>query len=190
VPGRFIDFTRLGMTADRIIVQYNDSGSEIVSFLKSDLYAGNGTYTLTHAPMRDLHPVTFIDGSSSDAYLLNSDSSGALDVYRLDGSTVTQTAHYPTEPWNVPQVNFLAPQLDSTKSMDSGDTSVQAAIARNGVVWAVNMIVPNDGGPLRTSIRCARRSAGGGSCSAASPRRRARSTIRPARRSTASPASR
>lgn len=152
----FIDFTRMGMTSDRFVVALNANvGTLIVTFMKSDLYNGAKTFSLAGAGVRDLHPVTFTDGSSSAAYFLHSEATdGSVDVYRLDGNTLTMAGHYTTTPWEIASADArIAPQLGSTETMGVGDTTIQAAVGRGGVLWAVHTIVTSSGGTQHSAIR-------------------------------------
>jgi hypothetical protein len=93
----------------------------------------------------------FIDGA--DAYFLHNSTSaneGIVDLYRLAGNALKQVGHFTTAPWQSPPDSHLAPQLETTRKMDVGDTSFQAAMARGGFVWGVHTIVTNS---QRSAIR-------------------------------------
>ncbi|HJW93970.1 MAG TPA: hypothetical protein VJ901_10145 [Thermoanaerobaculia bacterium] len=134
----FIDFPRMALTTDRVIVTVNSSGgSEILTF---------PAHTQTTTSMHDLQPVT---SDGPDALFLHNDKSGTVDLYRLDGSTLKPVGHFTTEPWQSPANTAIAPQLDSASRMDVGDTTFQSAVARNGFVWAVHTIVTNNRSAIR-----------------------------------------
>jgi hypothetical protein len=146
------DFTRFGMTSDRFVVTANDDfGSDIWILTKAQLYT-----TITSVDHRavqpyDLHPVTFVDNSSAIPLLVSNEFSSHVVLYRLDTS-LTQVASLDAPGWSSPDPPEIAPQLGSARLMDVGETSLQTAVARNGSIWTVHMIIPPDP-PRRSSIR-------------------------------------
>lgn len=143
----FIDFPRLAMTTDRFVITVKPAnGSEILTFLKSDLYAGSDRHTQITTSVRDLQPVT---SDVPDPYFLQNNKRGTVDLYRLDGNTLTTVGHFTTQPWQTPPDTLIAPQIESANKMDVGDTTFQSAVARNGFVWAVHSIVTNGRSTIR-----------------------------------------
>jgi hypothetical protein len=144
------DFTRLGMSADRILITANVRADTYVwTAMKSQLYAGTADVAKRQvAGLTDLQPVT--DDTSQTAFLIGNGDSN-LELYRL-GFTAETLGVFRRDGWSSPGDPEIAPQLGSGIPMDVGDTVVQAAVGRGGIAWAVHPIVLYDPAP-RSAIR-------------------------------------
>jgi hypothetical protein len=150
------DFTCLGMSADRFIISANSShvGSLFWQMTKAEAYTTLQNVQTAFHLNTDFMPVTITDDSTATAYLVtNDESSGSADLWRLD-SGATKPAlvgHYFASPWNRLFNTRIAPQLFGA-NVDIGETTMQSAVGRNGVIWAVHSILSTTS-PLHSSIR-------------------------------------
>jgi hypothetical protein len=149
---RVADFTRLGMTADKFIITTNSSfgGSEFWSMTKADAYTTLKTVKHTFSIHPDFQPVTFVDNSTTTAFMVTNGGAGFADLWRLD-DTPTFLAQFTTAPWDEPFNTEIAPTGIGGK-MDMGETTMQAAVGRNGVIFAVHAIVSTTA-PVHSGIR-------------------------------------
>ena len=138
---RVADFTRLGMTADRFIITANasDGGSEFWSMTKAEAYTTLKTAKHTFSIHTDFQPVTFVDNSTTTAFMLTNGGAGYADLWRLD-DTPTFIASFFTNPWDEPFNTEIAP-TGAGGRMDMGETTMQAAVGRAGMIWAVHAYV-------------------------------------------------
>jgi putative Ig domain-containing protein len=167
------DYPTLGFNKNWIVVQANlfsvSSGnfvnSEIWAFDKANLYAGGtGKYTVLkpQSGFTQLPALTY-DPNVSTMYLLESASGGSAKM-RIDTITgpvgaevLTTGVAYPigAAAWQSfsPTLNF-APQLGSTKLIDTDDDRVQSCVYRNGSLWASHTVyLPATGTPTRTAAQ-------------------------------------
>ncbi|HJW93969.1 MAG TPA: hypothetical protein VJ901_10140 [Thermoanaerobaculia bacterium] len=149
------DFTRLGMSADRFVVTANSSalGSYLWSIRKTDAYSTIQSVQLVRNTNYDFMPVTIADNSTTSAYLLTNDTFGSATLWRLDegASKPSVVNHYSSPPWTDLFNSEIGPQ-PSNQRMDVGDTTMQGAVGRAGVVWGVHMIESTTS-PVHSSIR-------------------------------------
>jgi len=156
VGSNVADFTCLGMSSDRFIITANGSqlGSLFWQMTKAEVYTTlKNVQTAFHLDS-DFMPVTITDDSTTTAYLVTNDErAGSADLWRLDpGATKPAlVAHYYTTPWNRQFNTRIAPQLFGA-NVDIGETTMQAAVGRDGVIWAVHSIQSTTS-PLHGGIR-------------------------------------
>jgi len=150
------DFTCLGMSSDRFIIAANSSftGSLFWQMTKAEVYSTLKNVQTGFHLFSDFMPVTIVDNSTATAYLVtNDEGSGSADLWRLDSGANKPAliTHYYTAPWNRLFNTKIAPQLFGP-NVDAGETTMQAAAGRNGVIWAVHAILSATT-PIRSSIR-------------------------------------
>jgi hypothetical protein len=146
------DFTRLGMSADRFIITANSSsiGSFIWSIQKSEAYSIVQNVLLTRNTNYDFMPATLLDNSTATAYLLTNDTFGSATLWRFE-TQLAVVNHYSCPAWVELVDTEIGPQ-PSNERMDVGDTTMQAAVERAGVVWSVHMFESTTT-PVHSSIR-------------------------------------
>jgi len=149
------DFTRLGMSADRFIVSATSlrAGSLFWLIRKADAYSTLHSVATGNDVNDDFEPVTIADDSTTDAYLLTNDTSGLVSLWRFDSGAAHPTfiQYYSSAPWQSLENTEIGPQPASGK-MDVGETYMQAAVGRAGVVWGVHMFESTTS-PVHSSIR-------------------------------------
>jgi hypothetical protein len=145
-----VDFSRLALTRDTIVaVTYEDGtgGGYPLSIRKSDLYALPATLTLKqYLAGADAIPVSGED--SEFEYILNEGPNNGLIIRRLDQLSLPAKSVAGAFPWN--QAETPAPQLGSSRRLDTGFLDIEVAVIRAGIVYAVNATAMSS--PTRTSI--------------------------------------
>jgi hypothetical protein len=146
------DFTRLGMSADRFVITANSSsiGSFIWSIRKSEAYSIVQNVQLTRNTNYDFMPATLLDNSTTTAYMLTNDTFGSATLWRFD-TQLAVVNHYSCPAWVELFDTEIGPQ-PSNERMDVGDTTMQGAVERAGVVWGVHMFESTTS-PVHSSIR-------------------------------------
>jgi len=149
------DFTRLGMSADRFIITANGAtaGTLFWSVTKTDAYSTLTNVQTATSFDTDFMPVTIVDNSTTTAYLVTNNSSGSAALWRLDSGANKPSfiATYSTAPWAELFNTEIGPEAGGQR-MDVGDTTMQAAVGRGGVIWAAHSIVSTTA-PVHTGIR-------------------------------------
>lgn len=168
------DFPTLGFNRSWIVVGVNVftiQGSfyefqNLYAFDKANLYAGgSGLYTLLQDDTGgfSMNPAQTYDPNLAALYLLESWSSanGLLRMSTITGpvgsEVLTTAVALPAGPqaWQAvePTVNF-APQLGSTRNIDTDDDRLDWTVYRNGSLWTAQTIfLPATGTPNRSSIQ-------------------------------------
>jgi hypothetical protein len=171
---RWGDFPTLGFNKNWIVVGINmftiqgtffDSANLYV-FDKANLYAGgSGLFTLLQDDTGgfSMNPALTYDPNLATLYLLESWSSanGLLRMSTITGAVgsevLTTGVALPAapQPWQAvePTINF-APQLGSTKDIDTDDDRLDWTVYRNGSLWTAQTIfLPATGTPNRCSVQ-------------------------------------
>lgn len=138
----FLDFLRLALTRDAVVVVTRVDGGDsatLVSIDKSHLYAGPPELaaTLVEKLPVDAFPVHAPD--ASDVYLLSTSADGIL-VNRLDRIEQAWVQYWTSEK-SVDELAPKAPQKDTARELDTGYDDVYAATLRNGVIYATRVVV-------------------------------------------------
>lgn len=166
------DRPRVGFNKHWVVVQTNMfalsdntfKSIKIYVIPKLQLYAGLAPTASTFFQAdigSDLAPALTYDKSIDALYLLQvwSASSGMLRLYSITGPIGSETfspVGYPTSAtvWDFepPAPNF-APQLGSAKKINTGASTIDGIVYRNGSIWAAHTVfLPADGTPTRSSI--------------------------------------
>jgi hypothetical protein len=168
------DFPTLGFNRNWIAVGANEftiSGtffqhSAIWAFDKANLYAGgSGLFTqlVDFTGGFAMNPALTYDPNLATLYLLESWSAanGMLRISSITGAVgseiLTSGVALPTapQPWQAvePAINF-APQLGSTRHIDTADDRLDWTVYRNGSLWTAQTIfLPSTGTPNRCSVQ-------------------------------------
>jgi hypothetical protein len=179
---RWADFPSIGFNKHWVVVHANmfgltASGSrdgKLFIFKKADLYAGAPSPTLTvinkNADAQganggfSMTPATTFDRNLDAMYLVQAAFTGGLRISRLDPIDANAT---PQLSFDISRVSAgftwssnggaeegFAPQKDSAKLIDTGDTRMQSVVVRNGSIWGAHTIfLPAGGSPTRASVQ-------------------------------------
>ena len=168
------DFPTLGFNKNWIVVGINIftiqgtfyEYANLYVFDKANLYAGGaGLFTLLQDDTGgfSMNPALTYDPNLATLYVLESWSSanGLLRMSTITGAVgsevLTTGVALPAapQPWQAvePTVNF-APQLGSTKKIDTDDDRLDWTVYRNGSLWTAQTIfLPASGTPNRCSVQ-------------------------------------
>jgi hypothetical protein len=171
---RWGDFPTLGFNKNWIVVGINIFTIEgtfyefanLYVFDKADLYAGGaGLFTLLQDDTGgfSMNPALTYDPNIATLYVLESWSSanGLLRMSTITGAVgsevLTAGVALPAtpQPWQAvePAINF-APQLGSSRDIDTDDDRLDWTLYRNGSLWtAQTVFLPASGTPNRSSIQ-------------------------------------
>ncbi|HEX7680408.1 MAG TPA: hypothetical protein VF713_19915 [Thermoanaerobaculia bacterium] len=151
----FLDFTRLALARDAIVITANLCGrqscsqqADIFVIQKKDAY--NAAQPVPFARFHfegpfDLIPVT-VHGDDPTVRILAEDAVN-VDVYAIQNGGLVGVASFPFSAilgfdWGIFQTQ-IAPQMGSTSTIDIGWPMVQYAVERNGLIWIVESIIHN-----------------------------------------------
>jgi hypothetical protein len=168
------DFPTLGFNKNWIVVGANIftiqgtffEWANLYVFDKANLYAGGSAlFTLLQDDTGGfaMNPAVTYDPNLATLYLLESWSSanGRLRISTITGAVgsevLTSGVALPTapQPWQAvePAINF-APQLGSTRHIDTDDDRLDWTVYRNGSLWTAQTIfLPATGTPNRCSVQ-------------------------------------
>jgi hypothetical protein len=171
---RWGDFPTVGFNKNWIVVGINlftivgnfYEFANLYVFDKANLYAGgSGLFTLLQDDTGGfaMNPALTYDPNLATLYLLESWSSanGLLRMSTITGAVgsevLTTAVALPaaSQPWQAvePTIDF-APQLGSTKDIDTDDDRLDWTVYRNGSLWTAQTIfLPASGTPNRCSVQ-------------------------------------
>ena len=167
------DFPTLGFNANWIVVQANMFGnvsnafshSNIWALNKANLYAGGtGSYTLLKSVYGfTQYPAITYDNTIATEYLLElwNGPIGQLRMSTITGpvgsEVLTTGVAFPSTGaiWQEQAgVTNFAPQLGSTRGIDTDDSRILNCVYRNGALWAAHTIyLPGSGTPARSAVQ-------------------------------------
>lgn len=177
------DYPTVGFNKNWIVVSVNmfslavDSfvGTQTYAFDKAKAYAGGagaGGYQLFKVAGDDftLAPAATYDPDASDLYLAedyDGGSSRPLRLFRLSGpvgsATLTRLGDpagaslSALGPWSDvsggARANGFAPQLGSTRKIDSGDARLSQCVERNAAIWCANTVFIPAAAPTRSVVQ-------------------------------------
>ncbi|HEY4230063.1 MAG TPA: PKD domain-containing protein [Thermoanaerobaculia bacterium] len=173
--GGFLDFPRLGLSANRIVVEVNlfttfrFVGSSVLVFDKAALYAGQSTpptliQSSTLGPT--LVPSVTQEPGRTEVFLLQNyngraSEGGLLELYALTGELGAESLEPIAFPGSPERWAFafdfgsdLAPQKGSDNGFDTVDARMGNVVLRRGFLWAVHTIFdPPVASPSRSLIQ-------------------------------------
>lgn len=173
----WFDYPSIGFNRNLIVItgnMFSLAGSfqrtDIYVFDKAQLYSGQsiafGTnfqrVQLLNNQGGTINPVLDYDHNSDDLFMLQSWNSGTgyIKLSKLTGSinfgySLTDVAFPQTNPWqNSGGTNFnFAPQIGSTRLINTNDSRMQNAVLVNGKIWAAHTIHLPVGAPTRSAIQ-------------------------------------
>ena len=138
-PRLSLDFTRMALTADQIVITANEydgnniTGLDLFTIAKSAAFGGGTPAPAkTHALGFDATPIASADTIVRVLFL----GDGKLNENRLSDGALTFFATY-TSPVPFGFAQRVCAQAGSSGQVDCGVTSLHYALLRNGVLWAV-----------------------------------------------------
>lgn len=169
---RWGDYDTLGFNKNWIVVSVNmfrNSGPgaivNIYAFNKADLYAnGTGSHTLlqdTSGVGFTMVPATTYDNSLNTFYLVEDwlGNQGKLRISTITGTVgaevLTKGTAFPTSAstWDSGGFDDFAPQLGSTRQIDTGDSRLLSCVYRNGSLWCAQTAFLPANSPTRTAAQ-------------------------------------
>jgi hypothetical protein len=141
-PSVDLDFTRMAMTADQIVITADEyynvdvpNGTDIFTITKSSAYSDTQAPAVVKAQPSFYEDLTPVASTDNAVRILSSDGYSIVALELISGQLV-QTANY------IPPASFSAgpsncPQLGTTKVLDCGESMLQYALVRDGVLWVV-----------------------------------------------------
>ncbi|HTD84784.1 MAG TPA: hypothetical protein VK648_13435, partial [Gemmatimonadaceae bacterium] len=146
-----IDYSRLALTRDTIVaVTYEGDANNgyPLSIHKSDLYSLPSSLPVKQY-LAGIVNVPVSGEESEYEYILGEDETdrNSLILSRLDQLNVRKKVAGAI-PWS--RAETAAPQLGSSRKLDTGFMDVEAAVIRSGIIYAVNLTAMS--APTRTSI--------------------------------------
>lgn len=148
----WFDFPMMGFDASHVIVTMNLFNISDNKFSRAAVMAFDKTQP-DNAPLKlevsdsggGLFPVTALDDSATAMYLVqrwngSSRGSGFLRLYTVTSAGVAPVGFITTpSPWagHSPTDSDFAPQSGSVNKVDACDDRIQAAVFRDGSIWAV-----------------------------------------------------
>ena len=141
-PNIDLDFTRMAMTADQIVItayEYENiavlNGADIFTIAKSGAYSDTQTPAVVKTQSSFFPDLTPVSSSDTTVRLLNEENENLLQ-FELTGGHLVQTGSY------APPASFFinsdaCDQLGTSKQLDCGDSLLHYAIVRDGVLWVV-----------------------------------------------------
>ncbi len=151
----FLDFTRMALTRDAIVITANVCGYDYCSqqadlfiIQKTDAYNAAQPVPLSRFHFNgpyDLIPIT-VHGDDPIVRFLAEDAVNVV-VYEVQRRAVVKAATFPFSAvlnfdWGIFQTQ-IGPQMGSTSTIDVGWPTLQYAVERNGAVWIVESIIHN-----------------------------------------------
>jgi len=173
------DYPSLGFNKDWIVVTVNMFpdvgngylGANLYIFNKADLYAnGPGRYTLRTdygTPGFTMTPAITYDTNLATLYLVEQDlsvSNSTLRVSTITGNVGAEILTLGTafltasngwtfnEPFD-PVAEGSAPELGTTRKIETNDSRVQNVVYRNGNLWCTHTIFLPAGAPTRSAVQ-------------------------------------
>ena len=177
--GNWGDYPVLGFNANWIEVSVNFftvrnsnySNTTLYVFNKANLYQnGTGSYVTFSDPNGEFIPAQDYDGQPNALYLLRAfagdvginNGVGTIEISKLQGPVGAETFKAGNggtvlinDPWadsGADGADF-APQLGSTRKIDTGDSRLQNCLLRGGTIWCTHTIFLPLGNPNRSAVQ-------------------------------------
>jgi hypothetical protein len=145
-PSVDLDFTRMAMTADQIVITADEylnidafNGTDIFTIAKSNLYSDTQTPAVVKTLPRSYANFAPVSSSDNTVRILSQDDIHVL-AFELIGGQLQPTAEY----LGPPSVFFdgsACEQLGSDTVIDCGQSMLQYALVRDGALWIVQKSV-------------------------------------------------
>lgn len=141
-PSIDLDFTRMAMTADQIVITANEyqnvdilNGTDIFTIAKSSAYSDTQTPVVVKTQPSFREDLTPVSSADTTVRILTEENESILQ-FELAGGQFIETGSY------APPVPFFigadaCDQLGTSKQLDCGDSLLHNALVRDGVLWVV-----------------------------------------------------
>jgi hypothetical protein len=137
-----LDFTRMAMTADQIVITADEywnsdylNGTDIFTIAKANAYSDTQAPAVVKTQPSSWDDFTPVSSNDNAVRILTQDGGGIVQ-FELAAGQLVQTASY-----NPPVSFYVGPsdcyQLGTSKELDCGDSMLHYAIFRDGALWAV-----------------------------------------------------
>jgi len=141
-PALTLDFTRMAMTLDQIVITANEydgdlsTGVDVFTIPKATAYPEGTTPVPTKTRSGALFDITPVASADTAVRILTQEGD-AIAQYQLAFGGLLATKRY------VPPVSFgtggaMCDQLGTTRPVDCGDSVLHYALLRDGVLWVVH----------------------------------------------------
>ncbi|HUI57296.1 MAG TPA: hypothetical protein VLY04_20110 [Bryobacteraceae bacterium] len=177
--GNWGDYPVLGFNANWIEVSVNFFTIRNSSYVNTTLYVfnkanlyqnGMGSYITFSDPDGEFIPAQDYDGQPNTLYLLRAfagdvginNGVGTIQVSKLQGPVGAETfsagdggSILINDPWSDSGADGadFAPQLGSTRKIDTGDSRLQNCLLRGGTIWCTHTIFLPLGNPNRSAVQ-------------------------------------
>ena len=141
-PDLSLDFTRMAMTAEQIVITANEfagnasTGVDVFTIQKSNLYSDVATPSATETHVLGAFDFTPVTSPDSTMRLLTQDSTSIVQYAFVPGHLDQTNTYQPPVGFNVGEGD--CDQLGTTKTLDCGDSWLHYAFIRNGTLWVVH----------------------------------------------------
>jgi hypothetical protein len=148
-PEVVIDFTRVAMTADQIVITVNEyigdpnNGADVFTIAKSAAYSAADVPVATKIHSATDYDFTPVSASDSRVRILTQDADSIVRVELLAGRLRETGSYSSSAPFELGPSDCA--QLGSAKALDCGDSVLHYAFLRDGVLWIVQKVVSTNG---------------------------------------------